>query len=258
MKRLISLIVCIVLTVSAFTAAYATESITATNEGIVRNETQQIIQVEPKNDQLTPEEITILRELVGIIQEANTIIGDENGTVLEVIREIMTDELARKKKGKIVQEENGEISQNEYSMTEEVTGNITQAEFGEEALRQMVIQYAKDLYVRYADFIFPSVVIVRDVDQFIALLQTKRASFEASARNEMAQIDLMRRAIEEVPIFIILGLPMILFYGTLYAVEQSLASEYRALIEAKQYYNYKLDGSDVMPIVQKEIAPKKR
>ena len=208
MKRLISLIVSIVLTVSVFTAAYATESMTGTSE--------------------------------------------EVAPIVEVVA----------KEGETTGEKSGSMTQTE--------SDLAQTEISDQDLRIVVIQYAKELTGKYfppyakrpKGTVFPKelpIIIDANVDQSIAFLQAKRAEHEAEVTKLKAELDEARRKIDPevvrkvvlIPFLVPIFIELLLFpYHYQIVTNQFLAAQYRALVEAKQYYDYKLGGNEELPAAQ--------
>ena len=192
MKKLISLLISIVLAVSAFTAAYATEGITATNEGT------QVIQERPQED--------------GVIEEEHA------------------------------------DAQKEYGYAQRENGEITQTEYGEEELKKKVIEYAKELALGYLPFETKSrlIQIEVNVDQKIAYLQRRRATYEERLKREEAV--LMMEILENLQIILygpdsarynlfVRLIPLL----SLWMCRHMFIAQFRGLIEAKQHYNYRLN-----------------
>ena len=220
MKKFISLLISIVLAVSAFTAAYATEGITATNEGT------PVIQERPRED--------------GVIEEEHSDAQEEHGYAQGEHGVITQEEIAP------VQKEQA-ITQVEHGLAQEESGEITHTVITEDELREMVIQYAKNLLATYSPSIRRTFLIEQNVNQSIVFLQARYAELDAIIQKIDAKINEVKRWEPGRKAGVIMGLivtcALIILNGVRSLVQAS-AAPYRALIEAKQYYNFKLDGED--------------
>ena len=211
MKKIISLIVSIVLTVSVFTTAYASENRLDTSEKIA--------------------------------QEVIRIIGDVFGIVRE------EDDITQEVTGEIIQKEDP----------------ISQMEYGKEDLRKMVIQYANVLAIEYAPMIdnkrivLPMGIIENFVDQSISFLQNRRAACEAFSLKIIEKIlYLIYTSRHPLPDpfsgLILIQVINILKIPLTFAL--SAEAQYRALIEAKEHYGYRLNGNEALSTVQEEHVAK--
>ena len=237
MKKLISIIVSIVLTVSVFTTAYATGT---------QNEIAPVTQAEPKQGGfagVSQDESAIVQEVIRIIEEVFGLVQEEYGIAQE---EFST-----------AQNETGEVTQEE--------GVITQTENNKAELRNMVVQYARELVNKYAPkfrgktIIFPLDLVELYVDQSIAFLQARRGEYEAEIVKIKKEIDEVVRACRRpfpTPIMDMVMMIAIMILSIPLVCAQSASAQYRALIEAKQHYNYRLNGNEALSTVQEEHISK--
>ena len=236
MKKIISILISIVLTVSVFTTAYATST---------SNEIAPVVQAEPKqgviagvsqNESAIVQEMnTILREALEIAQDINKIIGEEYSAI---------------------QDETGDMIQEE--------GAITQTEY-KAVSRETVIQYARELVAKYSPkflgktLIFPVDIVRKYVDRSITFLQARRGEYEAEIARINKLIDEVVRACRQPILNPIMDMIMMILIMTLSIPRvfvQSGSAQFQALIEAKQRYNYRLNGRRESSVVAVESVSK--